>query len=542
MMTNPPNGLSGLGGLTGQNLGIGSAPGTVVLPNGTVVNGMAANSVATIRGMSPSGMPTGGTAGAVPGTLVSRGLVPGASAVTSGGMVAAIGVSTPAGTMTPVGVRLPNGMVNNNIVLRACVTTPNCTAAHPCGLTPTCGGAVAVNLVANNAIALASALQAQGVAGGVMQAGGMGMLVNPITNQPINGLTMAGYPQVGYPPIGYAPMGYAPGYPRYAAGMTDTGASEDADESEEMLDEETEETSVPPGARSTMPVPRFHPIPSKPAFQRSEGMTPTPDAQRTVPKPITTVMTEQRETSEQDLEAALDRAYLEGVSAAMNEVERKLAEKRQAAAKVKLQEKILLQADHLQQQLDEQERLQMLAMQRAKRERQLRQQAVQQLESQQLEMAAVAEPTADAPISLPQRLPQPKQAITLPEPPKAVTVAKPNQPQNPAVVSRITDNVNVNPIQLAGSLKSSVAGKVNGALATFLGTGQEQAAAKPLPLRQNTAKPQGKLQPVLTAVQSETPAKPPVASGSPKYGLLPDASELGVQQAQFTADDTPIVP
>jgi len=478
-----------------MNVNVNANPQTLVMPNGQVVNNMAVNGMPTMRGMSPGTVP--GTL--VPGTLVSRGIVPGASRITSGGMVAAIGVATPAGTMTPLGIRLPNGMVNNNIVLRACVMTPNCTAAHPCGLTPACGGAVAVNVVANNAVALASALQAQGVAGGVMQAGGMGTLVNPMTNQPISGLTMSGYPQVGYPPIGYAPMGYAPGYPRYAAGMVDTGEAE-----QEAPDDEEEETVVPPETRSAMPVPRFHPVPSKPAFQRNEGMMPTPDAQRTTAKPPTTALTEQRGVSGQEIEAALDRAYLEGVSAAMNEVERKLEAKRQAAAKVKLQERILRQADYLQQQLDEQEQLQVLAMQRAKRERQLRQQAAQQVAVPANAVSATAEPVLVRTVSQPPQLQRPPQPTGHQEPPS--------------------------PLQLAESLKSSVVGKVNAAF-SLLDAKPEQvtAATKPLPLSPRAA-------------PSDTPIKPPVATSSMKHGLLPEPSEEGVVQAQFTADDVSIAP
>ena len=524
--------LNGFGGGIDRNFGIGNTSRTVVLPNGTVVNGMTANGMmsngvavnngATIRGMSPSGAASGeiaGFAGAVPGALVSRGIVPGASAITSGGMVAAIGVATPAGTMTPIGVRLPNGMVNNNIVLRACVSTPNCTAAHPCGLTPACGSAVAVNMVASNAIALASALQAQGVAGGVMQAGGMGMLVNPMTNQPINGLSMGGYPQAGYPPIGYAPTGYAPGYPRYAAGMIDTGEAV-----QEMLeDEKVEEAVVPPGTRSVMPVPRFHPVPSKPAFQRSEGMTPTPEVQRTVTKPVTTAMTEQREISGEEIEAALDRAYLEGVSAAMTEVERKMEEKRQAAAKVKLQEKILQQSEYLQRQLDEQERLQILAMQRVQRERQLRQQA-----AQQLAISETTEPILEGTVLQPQRLPQPKRTVA------------PQEPSSPMFADRMSTNPYVNPLHLAESLKSSVSGKVNGALAAFLGTEQEQVAAKPLPQQKSATAMKAEV--AVAQSQSDVPVKPPIASGTLTHGLLPDESDHGIRQAQFTADGVSIAP
>jgi len=462
----------------------------------------------TVRGMSPTGIMPNGAVGAVPGgTLVSRGIVPGASAITSGGMVAAIGVATPAGMMTPVGVRMPNGMVSNAMVLRACVMTPNCTAARPCGLTPVCGGAVAVNMVANNATVLASALQAQGVASGVMQAGGMGMLVNPITNQPVPGLTMSGTPQVGYPPIGWTPTGYAPRHPRFAAGMVDTGEAT-------VVDHE-EETAPLPETRSTMPVPRFHPVPTQPAFQRSEGMAPT---QRTITQ--TSATTSRHAISEMELEAALDQAYLEGVAAAMDEVERKLDEKRQAVARAKLEERILQQSESLQQQLDAQEEMRILAMQR---ERQLRQQALRQAE-----MLAMAEAVPE-----PGRLPQPRQAVPQ---------TSPNS--NTHIGSAHIGSTQLNPAQLAENVKSSVVSGVNELFAPLLGANSStasqrgQAPAMPQP-RQNAAPPREEL----VAAQSDLPLKPPVSRIPPRYGLLPDdEDESLIMQARFTDDGVVIRP
>ena len=478
------------------------------MANRAMLNGTTANG-AMLNGTMANGAMFNGTSGTVPGTLVSRGIVPGASAITSGGMVAAIGVATPAGTMTPVGVRMPNGLVSNNVVLRACVMTPNCTAAHPCGLTPNCGGAVAVNMVANNAIALASALQAQGVSGGVMQAGGMGMLVNPVTNQPINGVTMGGYTQAGYPPIGYAPTGYAPGYPRYAAGIMGDGEAE--------KEEETMEQAALPETRSVMPVPRFHPVPTKPPFQRSEGMPPTPQSQRTVVKPTTTAMIDQHGVSERELEAALDQAYLEGVSAAMDEVERKLEAKRQIAAKVKLQEKILQQSDSVQQQLDEQEQLQIQAMQRARREQQIRQQS-----AKQPDMLATAEMMSE-----PKRLPAPKPA---------------------ASVAKTGGNANEYPTTLSGSLKNSNATGMLVSLFESLGSNQPkqtnqkgQVLAKPRV--QNVATPRsGKAVEVVSAL--DLPKKPPVSSMSLEYGLLPEEKASGplILQTQYTTDSVAIRP
>ena len=524
MMANQNAGMPGRNALLGIN---NAASG-----NAAVMQGGTGGGTATIRGMNPTGMNPngmmpngvmpngmnpnagipGGVAGVLPGTvpgitLVSRGIVPGASAITSGGMVAAIGVATPAGMMTPVGVRLPNGMVNNAIVLRACVMTQNCTAARPCGLTPNCGGAVAVNMVANNATVLASALQAQGVAGGVMQAGGMGgvgmngmgMLVNPVTNQPVAGLTMGGYPQAGYPPIGYAPTGYAPGYPRYAAGMVDTGV-------EEEVHNEREEIVMPSENRSSMPMPRFHPIPKQPTFQRSEGMPPT---QHAVPQQPT-AMTGQRGISEMELEAALDQAYLEGVAAAMDEVERKLEAKRQAVAKAKLEEKILLQAEYVQQQLDAQEEMRILAMQR---ERQLQQQALRQ------QAVATAMPVS-------QRSPQPN----------TTTAARPLPLPSPASVV---------PAQLAENLKTSVVSGMNEIFAPLLGanqttpTQQRGQAPATAPSRQNSLPQKSQL----AATLPDIPSKPPVSPVAPHYGLLPDdESESLILQAQFNDDGMPIRP
>jgi len=493
----------------GKPVSVGINPQTLMPAN---LNGMT-----TVRGMNPVN-PNGPVSD---GTLVSRGIVPGASTISSGGMVVAIGVATPAGTMTPIGVRMPNGMVNNNVVLRACVMTPNCTAAHPCGLTPNCGGAVAVNRVSNNATVLASALQAQGTTGSVMQAGGMGMMVNPVTNQPINGITMSGYSQMGYPPIGYAPIGYAPGYPRYAAGLVETD-----EPTAEMSDEEE---VIQPETRSAMPVPRFQPIPSKPAFQRSEGMSPTPKAQRTVAKPTVVGMNDSHEVSEKEFETALDQAYLEGVSAAMNEVERKLEAKRQAAARAKLQEKILQQAENVQQQLEEQEEARMLAMQRMQYERQLRQRAMQA----QSEMMAATET-----VSEPKRLPMPKQVAVSQDIPKETVAAQSKPPQSPVVAIKANLS-NTSPVLLSENLRTSVVSGVNGLIAPLLGTNQkERHSVKPQP-QQNSTNSGSEL----AVTPPNLPKRPPVSPVPMDYGLLPDDAPTPlILQARFIADDEPIRP
>jgi hypothetical protein len=288
----------------------------------------------TNRGNTPAGqMPFGGQgtiqippqAMQMQGALVTKGIVPGISTVSTGGVVSAIGVSTPSGTMTASGLKMPNGVVNPNVVLRACTMSPNCTAAHPCGLVPGCGTAVPLAMVSNNATVLASALMAQGSASGVVQAGTM---VNPITNQPVSGLTMNGNPQAGYPPIGYSPTGYSPGYPRFDGNTP-------VEEEEEPAAEEPA-----PGRQSQMPVPRFYPIPTKPVFQRSEGIKKVSSNERRV-----------LDNDDKELDTALDEAYLQGVSAAMNEVEREMALQRQAANKRRLQATIAQQTQMIQQNL-----------------------------------------------------------------------------------------------------------------------------------------------------------------------------------------------
>jgi hypothetical protein len=371
-------------------------------------------------------------------------------------------------------------------------------------------------MVANNATVLASALQAQGVASGVMQAGGMGgmgMLVNPITNQPVPGLTMSGTPQVGYPPIGWAPTGYAPRHPRFAAGMVDTGEAT-------AVHHEEEQIAPLPETRSTMPVPRFHPVPTQPAFQRSEGMAPT---QRTITQ--TSAVTEQRGISERELEAALDQAYLEGVAAAMDEVERKLEEKRQAVARARLEERILQQSESLQQQLNVQEEMRILAMQR---ERQLRQQA-----QRQAEMLAMTEAVPE-----PQRLPMPRQAVPQASPNSHAHAnsARSNSAQ--------LSSTQLNPAQLAENVRTSVVSGVNGLFAPLLGanhSGASQRGQAPATLqpRQSAAPPREEL----AAVQPDFSVRPPVSRIPPRYGLLPDdEAESLIMQARFADDGVAIRP
>ncbi|MDR3199484.1 MAG: hypothetical protein LBU34_16565 [Planctomycetaceae bacterium] len=333
------------------------------------------------------------------GLLISMGIVPGVSTITTGGVVAAAGVTTPVGMMTPSGVRLPNGVVNSNVVIKACAIHPGCTAARPCGMTPGCGMMVPVAVVSNNAVQLASALQSPGIAGGIVQAGGIsgvipGGIANnyfayPMMNQPVNGLTMSGFSQAGYPPIGYAPSGYSR-HNRLAAeaGLINTAinTAETADDEDEQESDETESE-----IKSPMPVPRFHPVPTKPVFQRSEGLPVLPrtgnNKKTTVSGKTTAKTTIDRSTdkltagkpassnskrifSEEALNEAMEQAYLEGMSAAMEEVEEELdmrsdelsdelTVRSEELEKTTMQEKILEQAQKLQAKIEKQKELEL---------------------------------------------------------------------------------------------------------------------------------------------------------------------------------------
>ena len=314
-------------------------PPTIAGPNGMRI------------GTAPNRFPVPG------GMLVSMGIVPGVSAIATGGLVAAAGVATPAGVMTPSGVLLPNGVLQSQGVIRACTSHPNCVAARPCGLAG-CGMIVPVTTVSNNAMMLASALSAPGIAGNVMQAGGF-------PNQPVPGLSMNGTPQVGYPPI----AGRTPWYPQHVQ----------APATEE---EEEESVEVPTQPQSQMPAPRFHPVPSKPAFQRSEGLPTTPTQKRTV-SGTGKVLT--RET----LNAALEQAYLEGIADAMDDVQEEIDAQNHELAKAELQARILRQTQQVQSQLEAQQEAKLRLQEESARQQAVLQAQYRQTHQAQLQQVAL---------------------------------------------------------------------------------------------------------------------------------------------------------
>ena len=365
--------------------------------------------VPTVAG--PGGMRIGAVPNRLPpsnpisGSLISMGIVPGVSTLTTGGLVVANGVVTPAGVMTPNGVLLPNGTLQSQGVIRACVQHTNCTAVHPCGLTAGCGIIVPVTAVSNNAVMLASALSTPGIAGNVlpaygtvpgyangnvlsaygtapgyvngntMSAGGIptdrmgtGMLVNPITGQPVSGLSMNGTTQLGYPPIGYTPTGYSPGYPRPVSATI----------AEEEEEEEEKEVTSPAPPQSKMPAPRFHPVPSKPAFQRSEGLP----VKRTISGKVLT---------RESLNAAMEQAYLEGIADAMEDVQEEIDTQNRELAKAELQAKILRQARQVQAQLDTRQEAKRKLQEATSRQQEILQAQYRQTQLQQDQLQQVAQ-------------------------------------------------------------------------------------------------------------------------------------------------------
>lgn len=394
-----------VGGMPGGGMSGAVIPG--VMPAQPTPTG-GKNSKQPQQPLSPPGSKTPSVAGPM-GLLISQGIVPGVSTVTSGGVVVAAGVTTPAGRMTPAGVQLPNGTLNNQVVLRACALHPNCNAGRPCGMSPGCGNVVPVAMVSNNAVALASSL-ASNMPGGVVQSGGMpipvggrvnGMLVNPISGQPVYGMSMNGSPQIGYPPIGYTPSGYSPKYPRFD-GLGLGGAAADMapylqqlqqQQLQQQQEEEGEDEEDVPGpqsamSKSQMPVPRFHPVPSKPAFQRSGGLPVVPKTATGGQKVSSTHRSTNRRASaamdwndmegevydtvngedysdgnqqlfsKKSINSAMKRAYLEGMNAAMEEVEAELdAEHRSELSEdARMQAKVLNQAKKLQTKIESRKR------------------------------------------------------------------------------------------------------------------------------------------------------------------------------------------
>ncbi|MDR1290973.1 MAG: hypothetical protein LBK06_07225 [Planctomycetaceae bacterium] len=275
------------------------------------------------------------------GILVSMGIVPGVSVINGGGYVAASGVVTPYGMMTANGIRLPNGTTNSQMVLKACGSNPACTPSRPCGMLPGCGAAVPVGLVSNNAVPLAAEIIARSRGGGVVQAvdgnnyntygnsNGYGnvMQVNGMAAQNLRNGASYQYPQNGRGT-------------NYIAGAVNNSRNNDTrtppmlqpelynnDSAEDELDDESEvdglvdEAVVNQGKKSTMPLPRFHPVPTEPTFNRRRGISVQKTADETGSNKFSKNSIRNNNSTD---ETAIENAYLKGMVAALDEVDAEL--------------------------------------------------------------------------------------------------------------------------------------------------------------------------------------------------------------------------
>lgn len=196
------------------------------------------------------------------------------------------------GTVLPAGGTLPAGGVTiaGGMVMRPCGMYPQCTPMTPCRTNPQCGTCIPANMAQPNALMLANTT----VPTNNMAQAANGM-INPAMGQIVQGLTMSGYPQTGYPPIGYTTSGYSPGFPQ--VNEQPTVAQETGDQLE----------------RVAMPSPRFHSVPTKPTFQRSQGLTSA----------ATKADTPKTDAAEKDnaaiQQAYIQQAYMRGMRAGMEQ-------------------------------------------------------------------------------------------------------------------------------------------------------------------------------------------------------------------------------
>ncbi|MDR2641805.1 MAG: hypothetical protein LBC74_03310 [Planctomycetaceae bacterium] len=354
------------------------------------------------------------------GILVSMGIVPGVSAINGGGYVAAAGVVTPNGMMTPNGIQLPNGTINNQLVIRACGSHPGCTPSHPCGMTPGCGMPVSVALVSNNAAPLAAELIARSNrSNGVVPAVdgniyngyanynrnnnyGNVMLANGTVMQNLQNGANYQYQQNNYP--NGQRTNYVAGNntanrnaannPAIAANNTATGLrnppplqpdlyNSDQPEDEyanneneinnenDNLNNETAVTNQ--GKKSMMPLPRFHSVPTEPAFNRRKGISVQKISNENGSNKVSKYSTD---TNSDD--TTVERAYLKGVIAALNEVEAEIDSQTDEIENAKMKSLAMEKANKLQAKIDaKMERNTEIAEFETEQQRQLRELAIQ---------------------------------------------------------------------------------------------------------------------------------------------------------------------
>lgn len=203
----------------------------------------------------------------------------------------------PGSLIVPNGVVLPNGTFMPNAALMQPQTNQQFTGNHETGGnlqngTPPQPGTVngTVPITINGTVTSMSPME-NGMMNVTMADGttsqvpmiASGMLINPINNQVVPGLTMSGYASPGYPPIGYSPTGYSPGQAQPyelppLIGHTGTSSASLAGTASLSGTEKTrsqeQEKGIPQEAQASMPYPRFAPVPTHPVYQRAMGMAP----------------------------------------------------------------------------------------------------------------------------------------------------------------------------------------------------------------------------------------------------------------------------
>lgn len=253
-----------------------------------------------------------------------------------GSGIAAGSAMIPVGTAVPPGGLLPSGGLVGvtGMVHRSCGLSPQCGPGRPCGLTPQCAALVPPAAATPNLVLLADSMGGnmsgtavmtpgtiQVAPNGALVAASGGMVGSP-GSQIVHGMSMSGHPQTGYPPIGYAEEGYSPGSPR----LPDM---DDREYDEETLAKKEAKRKEEAVAKSSMPYPRHHPLPTRPAFERSPGMgkagrqaedgqstSETKTAQPAKSKAKSSVTDEE---TEENRDSAIQQAYLKGMIAAMKQ-------------------------------------------------------------------------------------------------------------------------------------------------------------------------------------------------------------------------------
>lgn len=227
------------------------------------------------------------------------------------------------GVVLPPGGSLPAGgmVVAGGAVLRPCGMLPQCTASTPCRSHPQCGVMVPAMVAQQNAAFLASA-HATSLGSG----NGLGTGLYPsfiagtgITGTGITGTGMAGIGTMGQQ--GSQGMVVAGGPAMTSSYATSYTAAPNEgpigypmmrpqDEVIDAVAQKSDAAGDNP-ERVPMPSPRFHSVPTRPTFQRSQGMANRDIASR---EADTTTS-----TANPAANAALQRAYIRGMYAAMQQ-------------------------------------------------------------------------------------------------------------------------------------------------------------------------------------------------------------------------------